>query len=431
MACSPMLLHNVPRLDGRTCSAAELLDVYSRAQVVLLEHAHDATSAEYGLGHLRELFTRHEDVVAQGWTAERVDTPSPEDLLGGLGRRSGDHVGRWYASVVLDERRAPRALAALLAATPRAPRALASMQAKPHVWLFFGSNGAVAPMPGRPEHRDNVQSDGTWHVQLSGSKEWRLRPYPDPSEWKSCAPPDVPSGRLRVIVEAGAALLVNTRLYLHETSIPGSQPGPDALSMSLARDFSITGARKPASTHGAVATDETEEAVVQGQEFSSVLCNVELCAWCGTPCSRDALGVCGCLCCTMRRGRRGGGSVARHSDGEGVGPRGALYGTAVPRGLTTLRPFGLSTFCAEKRRRERTMPWQTSFPQLVQIDKRDCFRLVQQSRPRDDNAGLLLTLGRDGDATEVMRIKVVQERSASQHETQHKARVHTGLCIRP
>eukprot|EP01043_Picozoa_sp_COSAG02_P080082 COSAG02_NODE_18861_length_913_cov_1.533170_1_plen_221_part_10 len=218
----PMLLHDVPRLDGRSCSAAELLDVYSRAQVVLLEHAHDATSVEYGLGHLRELFTRHGDVVTQGWTAEGVDTPSPEKLLGGLECANGDRSDKWYASVVLEQSRAPQALADLLATAPRKPPALAAFEAKPHAWLFFGSNGAAAPMPGRPEHRDNVQSDGTWHVQLSGSKEWWLRPYPEPCEWQPCDPPDVPAGRLHVLVEAGSVLLVNTRLYLHETSIPGS-----------------------------------------------------------------------------------------------------------------------------------------------------------------------------------------------------------------
>ena len=417
----PMLLHDVPRLDGRSCSAAELLDVYSRAQVVLLEHAHDATSVEYGLGHLRELFTRPGDVVTQGWTAEGVDTPSPEKLLGGLECANGDRSDKWYASVVLEQSRAPQALADLLATAPRKPPALAAFEAKPHAWLFFGSNGAAAPMPGRPEHRDNVQSDGTWHVQLSGSKEWWLRPYPEPCEWQPCDPPDVPAGRLHVLVEAGSVLLVNTRLYLHETSIPGSQPGLDTLSMSLARDFSTAGTQKPgSSSHDTVATDEAVEPIMRAQEFSSVLCTVELCAWCGTPCSRDARGVCGCLCCSVRRGSRGGGSVATPSTaGKGVGPpQGALYGTAVPRGLTNLRFFVPSTFCAPERR-ERTMPWQTSSSplQLVQNGGGDCGRLVRRSRPRDNDATVaLLTSGHDGDAVKMLRIKAVHKRPGDQHE---------------
>jgi hypothetical protein len=205
--------------------------------------------------------------------------------------------------------------------------------------------------------------------------------------------------------------------------------------MSLARDFSTTGMRQPAGSLGAVATDEAEEPIMQGQEFSSVLCTVQLCAWCGTPCSRDALGVCGCLCCTMWRGSRGGGSVARSSDREGGGPRGVLYGTAVPRGLTKMRPSVPSMFCVAERC-ERTMPWQTSLSslQLVQDDGRDCRQVVRRSRPRDDNTGLTLLkpgFTRDGGATGVMRIKVVQKRSASQHETQHETRVHTGLRIQP
>ena len=396
---SPMLLHDVPRLDARRCSTEEVLAVYNRVQVLLLEHAIDdvGNCADYGLGHLSQLFARHKASVLQAWTAEGVGTPSPEELLGGVGHVGGSRTGAssssdaWYASVILDEGCAPRALADLLAATPRTPSALALFHAKPHAWLFFGRNGTTEPMPGRPEHRDNVQSDGTWHLQLSGSKLWRLRPYPDAIEWSPCVPPDVPSGRLHVLVDAGSALLVNTRLYLHETSIPGPQPGLDALSLSLARDFSTPGTAQLAISHAAVAIDEADEHV-RGQEFRSVLCTVELCAWCKTPCSRNALGVCGCLCCTMRRGTRGGSSVARmSSDGSDGGPQGALFGTTIPRGLAKHRLFAPNIFPTTPRRPERTMPWDSL--RLVQNDRRHC----QSFRQDNVDISLALRAGHDDD----------------------------------
>ena len=111
--------------------------------------------------------------------------------------------------MVLDERRA-RALAELLAATPRAPQALASMTADHTPGCSLEATG-MAPMPGRPEHRDNVQSDGTWHVQRVAARSGGFN-RTGPVGMEILRPPDVPSGRLHVIVEAGGALLINTRL---------------------------------------------------------------------------------------------------------------------------------------------------------------------------------------------------------------------------
>lgn len=383
-----VVLHDVPRLDARCCSAQEVRDVYDRVQVLLLEHVHDEDGESYGLAHLRQLFARHEDAVVRSWTAEGASTPTPEELLGSSVRSDS-----WYSSMVLDERCAPEALAEVLAACPRTTPALSLLRAKPHAWLFFGSNRLQKPMTGRPEHRDNVQSDGTWHVQLCGSKMWRLRPYPDPFDWEPSEPPDVPSGFLCVLVKAGSALLVNTRLYLHETSIPGPQPGVGALSMSLARDFSCSGTQQSLSAYGSgAATDEADELVRGQEEFSSVLCTVQLCAWCGTPCSRDAFGVCGCLCCTLRRrSGRGGDSVTRHSRVENglpvEGARQALPGAVVQRrGLTSFQYFVPSIDLAVASDRERIMPWQTRQDSLQLVQGRGASRFARLWKVRDDNA---------------------------------------------
>ena len=324
------VLRDVPRLDARACSAEDVCGAYAEAQVVLLEHIGDAVLGD-PLGHLRALFARHSEAVTESWTAEhdrqqpQQQAVTPQVLLGG-----GSADGSWYASVILDQKRAPEALAELLENAPPTPPQLGTLTVEPHCWLFFGRNPNPEPMPGRPEHRDDVRCEGTWHVQLAGSKLWLLRPYPDPLEWAPCLPPVVPAGRLRVEVTAGSALLVNTRLYLHETSIPGGQPGPDALSMSVARDFSGWGTRNRPGAAAAAAADATiGEAEAERLEFSSVLCTVQMCAWCGTPCSRDAAGRCGCLCCTMRRGSRAASAPPRGSSDSHARP----FGLMVPRGL--------------------------------------------------------------------------------------------------
>jgi hypothetical protein len=45
------------------------------------------------------------------------------------------------------------------------------------IWFFFGRNRlGNEPLQGRPEHTDSITHDGTWHFQLSGRKQWLLRP---------------------------------------------------------------------------------------------------------------------------------------------------------------------------------------------------------------------------------------------------------------
>ena len=89
---------------------------------------------------------------------------------------------------------------------------------------------------------------GTWHVQLSGTKTWFIRPCADAADWGGRAPSlenlescawhvrtgvGRASARLRVEVEAGDMLLLNTRAWWHRTELD-AQPG---LSVSYARDF--------------------------------------------------------------------------------------------------------------------------------------------------------------------------------------------------
>ena len=122
---------------------------------------------------------------------------------------------------------------------------------EPCLWVFFGRNYSdnsksndKAPLEGRGLHTDSVSHDGTWHYQMSGTKEWFLSPSSDllnkhwkselsneeRSQWKE-------STKVRVPCEEGDVIIVNTRLWFHRTVIP-AQEDP---SVSYARDFRLGG----------------------------------------------------------------------------------------------------------------------------------------------------------------------------------------------
>ena len=136
----------------------------------------------------------------------------------------------------------------------------AEMRHGPCVWIFFGRNGrkdstqpAPEPLEGRPEHTDSVSHDGTWHYQLSGIKEWSLRPTKELLKRRNHRKANVQAnkepatalrgsdkGRVIVKCSEGDVLLVNTRLWWHKTIIPPQlqcdDDGVSVPSVSFARD---------------------------------------------------------------------------------------------------------------------------------------------------------------------------------------------------
>ena len=134
------------------------------------------------------------------------------------------------------------------------------------------------PIMGRGEHTDDVHPyDGTWHCQIRGTKTWYVRPLDHHPVWQGRPPklagkpgafggasestgcvPDVEFGegeeggqgeeegsddgldvaRLRIKVEQGDVLVINTKAWYHQTHIE-VQPGEDGLSCSFARDWYI------------------------------------------------------------------------------------------------------------------------------------------------------------------------------------------------
>ena len=129
---------------------------------------------------------------------------------------------------------------------------LMAMRHGPCLWFFFGRNDPEGlPLEGRPEHTDSVSHDGTWHFQLSGVKEWHLRPTKDLMKLGAAksgsidTQPDAAhcvgnEGRVVIKCRKGDALIVNTRLWWHATSLPpqerSSRGGEAVPSVSYARD---------------------------------------------------------------------------------------------------------------------------------------------------------------------------------------------------
>lgn len=143
---------------------------------------------------------------------------------------------------------------------------------EPCLWIFFGRNNSNSAteggkdLEGRPEHTDQISHDGTWHYQLSGTKRWLLRPTPqllrrwkqdadttnnnasnredentnhskceDTNEAEAEEETDIEPKQMRIDCRQGDVLIVNTRLWRHQTILP-PQTEP---SVSYARDFWI------------------------------------------------------------------------------------------------------------------------------------------------------------------------------------------------
>ena len=128
------------------------------------------------------------------------------------------------------------------------------MRHGPCLWFFFGRNASEdESLDGRPEHTDSVSHDGTWHYQLSGCKEWHIRPTAelikrrngkvqsnstDPLATDGVA--GMEDGRVIVKCNQGDVLILNTRLWWHKTVIPPQSMCKDDCkavpSVSYARD---------------------------------------------------------------------------------------------------------------------------------------------------------------------------------------------------
>jgi hypothetical protein len=134
-------------------------------------------------------------------------------------------------------------------------------------WLFLGHSPTNRKrkrnMIGRAEHVDEVTHSGTYHVQVAGSKTWWIRPHPElycgdelpdlstiPGAELSEA---TKSWRLKVHVEQGDVLVLNTKIWYHYTELP-----PSEWSISIAQDFYLPVPCPKDVAEGEVVLDEDE-----------------------------------------------------------------------------------------------------------------------------------------------------------------------------
>lgn len=145
------------------------------------------------------------------------------------------------------------------------------------LWVFFGRNPEDngIDLQGRAEHTDAVSHDGTWHYQLAGRKTWTLRASSGmrrhlnqyfAKDWNE-------EQRLTITIEQGDILVVNTRLWFHQTIIP-PQATP---SVSYARDFCLDTSnetRHMTNMDGLYATEDIDEGTILFRETDMPSCEL-------------------------------------------------------------------------------------------------------------------------------------------------------------
>jgi U3 small nucleolar RNA-associated protein 6 len=198
---------------------------------------HDKTVDWQDLGNIYQKLKAEDQ---KSWCIETTgpaEKPKSEDFLQ---PEITDHVA--YCSFLVQKDK--DSLSDLLKQLPLEAFSWNSWEYEPCLWIFFGRNPSKNDLQGRPEHTDSISHDGTWHYQLSGTKRWFLRPTgkllehlkeklssEEFSSWTE-------STRIQVDCHRGDVLVVNTRLWNHQTIIPSSQTEP---SVSYARDFWVHG----------------------------------------------------------------------------------------------------------------------------------------------------------------------------------------------
>ena len=256
-------------------STEDILACYKKYQIVLIKKC--VQNEGFGIEQMRALYASESNMMNETFSMEAKtgkrgwSTLSSEHIFGGTSCSDG----AWYASFIAQMKArkgkndAKDALNKFKQSLPMAmlPFFLDSSNDIEYtlpIWVFVGKNESDSGevLHGRPEHIDSVAHDGTWHMQSSGTKWWYIRPA-DTTEWgesplevdadsnaSKTSKRDTPATaqtsdgvekfkdgikRLRVVVDEGDILIINTRVWWHQTRIP---PTPkDGYSISYAIDF--------------------------------------------------------------------------------------------------------------------------------------------------------------------------------------------------
>ena len=223
---------NVPTLDmsSPTYSSTELIDLYQKHQVLLIKNA-KARPNSITWKSLNRIFQGLSAADKESWCLEQGDQ---QDLPPEVFLQPTVTPHRAYCSFLVQKDNAAYQ-DAVNCMIPFADFTGTSWCYEKALWFFFGRNPpGSSPLPGRPDHTDSVSHDGTFHWQLSGTKEWFIHPTQDLLRQSAQLTHDI---EYHVVCQEGDILILNTRLWFHRTIIP-SQPFP---SVSYARDFRFSG----------------------------------------------------------------------------------------------------------------------------------------------------------------------------------------------
>ena len=266
-------MESPPVYDATSLSNAEARRIYNEMQLLHVRgvfNRNTQQTMQFGFDGLVDLYGRLRSHVEKSFVIENGDPDLTAQAVLAKPRPAGD----WYASFIFQEREhLPGLLGALPLSCPWFFDEDVSHSAC--VWLFFGQNFGKA-MRGRKEHVDLVSNDGTWHgllsffdvvcllaliliyiaVQMSGSKTWHVRPNLE-ATWPHKHPQVLQ--KWHVHLQPGDLLMINTRLWFHETEIPSTNSASDRLSFSYARDFFLQKASNRETEGAAGAAAEREE----------------------------------------------------------------------------------------------------------------------------------------------------------------------------
>ena len=274
-------------------STDEILAYFKKYQVALIKRSH--TGDSMGLSQIKELHSKASEMIDQTFSVEALkgqrgwSSHKSADLFGGDDCPGGE----WYASFIAQTSTATNSKHAVTSFQKNLPlKKLPFLEkssdcktryTKP-VWVFIGRNANANEnilLKGRPEHIDSVNHDGTWHLQCSGTKWWYIRPA-ETAEWgeavlqmkaankkqKGAAVAEFADGlpRLKIVVEEGDILVLNTRVWWHQTRIPPT--GKQGFSVSYAIDFYCSEVRLPGK-QGKAKTDKADKLALPDGSISA------------------------------------------------------------------------------------------------------------------------------------------------------------------
>ena len=224
-----VVLESVPIFDAQALTSKAALEFYFKHQVLHFRTGHAESVAP--LQGLRAAFEKNAEAVQKNWTVENAGQGggrllTARSICNGKARLTG----QFYVSTILQGTDGIAGEFLQFCPTQELPfvtrKAWGTFEHSNPVWLFVGCNTLNKDMQGRPEHTDDVQHSGTWHYQLAGTKTWFIRPLSEHRDWNDRAPLLRGCTSLKVTCRAGDILVINTRLWWHQTSISATTTSP-------------------------------------------------------------------------------------------------------------------------------------------------------------------------------------------------------------